>query len=154
MTALRQLHDAETSGPFSILIGTILSARTRDENTAKVVKKLFAVYKNAKDLSGARVRDVERIIKSIGGSTTDSIVLFSDARRSLRTSACNIQNDYTLAADLPHSPRSGTALPGFIHERMARCAKCTAPLLRANIQAVCKYLQHCTFTAQGYLWSF
>ena len=66
MTALRQLHDAETSGPFSILIGTILSARTRDENTAKVVKKLFAVYKNAKELSGARVRDVERIIKSIG----------------------------------------------------------------------------------------
>ena len=47
MTALRQLHDAETSGPFSILT-TILSARTRDENTAKVVKKLFAVYKNAK----------------------------------------------------------------------------------------------------------
>ena len=34
--------------------------------TAKVVKKLFAVYKNAKELSGARVRDVERIIKSIG----------------------------------------------------------------------------------------
>ena len=66
ITALRQLHDAETGGPFSILIGTILSARTRDENTAKVVKKLFAVYKNAKELSGARVRDVERIIKSIG----------------------------------------------------------------------------------------
>ena len=31
-----------------------------------MVKKLFAVYKNAKELSGARVRDVERIIKSIG----------------------------------------------------------------------------------------
>ena len=66
MTALRQLHDAETGGPFSILIGTILSARTRDENTAKVAKKLFAVYKNAKELSGARIRDVERIIKPIG----------------------------------------------------------------------------------------
>ena len=64
MTALRQLHDAETSGPFSILIGTILSARTRDENTAKVVKKLFAVYKNAKELSGAYVLTVhdERIV--------------------------------------------------------------------------------------------
>ncbi len=30
ITALRDLHDAQT-GPFSILIGTILSARTKDE---------------------------------------------------------------------------------------------------------------------------
>ena len=44
MTALRELHEAETGGPFSILIGTILSARTKDENTAKVVKKLFSKY--------------------------------------------------------------------------------------------------------------
>ena len=34
MTALRELHEAETGGPLSILIGTILSARTRDENTS------------------------------------------------------------------------------------------------------------------------
>ncbi|MDI1494946.1 MAG: DNA lyase [Cenarchaeum symbiont of Oopsacas minuta] len=66
MTALRELHEAETGGPFSILIGTILSARTRDENTAKVVKKLFSRYKNAKELAGARVSDIEHIIRSIG----------------------------------------------------------------------------------------
>src|SRR3972149_2507453 len=45
MTALRELHEAETGGPFSIPIGTILSARTKDENTAKVVKKIFSKYK-------------------------------------------------------------------------------------------------------------
>lgn len=66
MTALRELHEAETGGPFSILIGTILSARTKDENTAKVVKKLFAKYKTPKALAGAKVKDVERVIKSIG----------------------------------------------------------------------------------------
>jgi len=66
MTALRELHDAENGNPFTILIGTILSARTKDENTAKVVKKLFAEYKTAKDLAGAKTRDVEKIIKSIG----------------------------------------------------------------------------------------
>ena len=48
MTALQELHEAETSGPFSILIGTILSARTKDESTTKVVKVLFSEYKNAK----------------------------------------------------------------------------------------------------------
>ena len=66
MTALRELHEAETGGPFSILIGTILSARTKDENTTKVVKKLFSKYRSAKELSKAKVKDVEKIIKSIG----------------------------------------------------------------------------------------
>jgi endonuclease-3 len=66
ITALRELHEAETGGPFSILIGTILSARTKDENTAKVVKVLFSKYKNAKELANSKVKDVEKIIKSIG----------------------------------------------------------------------------------------
>ena len=66
MTALRELHDAETGGPFSILIGTILSARTKDENTAKVVRSLFARYRNAEELAGANLEDVEEIIRSIG----------------------------------------------------------------------------------------
>ncbi len=46
MTALREIHEAETGGPFSILIGTILSARTKDETTTKTVKALFSKYKN------------------------------------------------------------------------------------------------------------
>ncbi len=66
MTALNELHEAETEGPFSILIGTILSARTKDENTTKVVKKLFSRYKTPKALANAKVRDVEKLIKSIG----------------------------------------------------------------------------------------
>ena len=66
MTALRELHEAETGGPFSILIGTILSARTRDENTTRIVKRLFARYPDADALAGARLRDVERIVRPIG----------------------------------------------------------------------------------------
>ena len=65
ITALRDLHDAET-GPFSILIGTILSARTKDESTTKVVKILFLKYKNPKQLANAKLKDVEKIIKPIG----------------------------------------------------------------------------------------
>lgn len=65
MTALRELHEAET-GPFSILIGTILSARTKDESTTKVVKVLFSRYKTAKALANAKIKDVEKIIRSIG----------------------------------------------------------------------------------------
>jgi endonuclease-3 len=65
MTALRALHEAET-GSFSILIGTILSARTKDETTTKAVKILFSKYKNVKALADAKTKDVEKIIKSIG----------------------------------------------------------------------------------------
>lgn len=65
MTALRELHEAET-GSFSILIGTILSARTKDETTTKAVKALFSKYKNVKELANAKTKDVEKIIKSIG----------------------------------------------------------------------------------------
>ena len=66
MTALRELHEAETGGAFSILIGTILSARTKDESTTKVIKVLFSKYKNPKDLAEAKIKEVEKIIKSIG----------------------------------------------------------------------------------------
>ena len=66
MTALRELHEAETGGPFSILIGTILSARTKDESTTKVIKVLFSKYKNPQDLANAKLKDVEKIVKPIG----------------------------------------------------------------------------------------
>lgn len=65
MTALRDLHEAETS-TFGILVGTILSARTRDEYTTKVVKELFAKYEDAGALARAEIRDVEQIIKPVG----------------------------------------------------------------------------------------
>ena len=66
MTALRELHEAENGSPLSILIGTILSARTRDENTSAVVKRLFSKYKTAHALASAKVSDVQKIIKSTG----------------------------------------------------------------------------------------
>jgi len=66
MTALRELRDAENGSPLSILIGTILSARTRDENTSAVVKILFSKYKTAQELANAKVSDVEKIIKRTG----------------------------------------------------------------------------------------
>ena len=66
MTALRQLHDVENGDPFNILIGTILSARTKDESTTRVAGKLFTRYRSVKALADAKVTDVEKIIRSIG----------------------------------------------------------------------------------------
>jgi len=52
--------------PFQHLIGTILSARCRDEVTDVVSRDLFASYPTPERLAAARARDVERIIRRIG----------------------------------------------------------------------------------------
>ena len=41
-TALKELQMEEDNDPFKILIGTILSARSRDETTSKIVRKSFS----------------------------------------------------------------------------------------------------------------
>lgn len=66
LTALKQLQDEELGDPFKILIGTILSSRTRDETTTKVVKTLFKRFKNAKELAEGNLKEVKQIIHSIG----------------------------------------------------------------------------------------
>jgi endonuclease III len=66
LTALKQLQDEELGDPFKILVGTILSSRTRDETTTKVVKTLFKRFKNAKELAEGNLEEVKQIIHSIG----------------------------------------------------------------------------------------
>lgn len=66
LTALKQLQEEELGDPFKILIGTILSSRTRDETTTKVVKILFKRFKNAKELAEGNLEEVKQIIHSIG----------------------------------------------------------------------------------------
>jgi endonuclease-3 len=48
---------------FQLLVGTVLSARTRDENTELAVKRLFAKYKTPKELSKADLGDIRKLIK-------------------------------------------------------------------------------------------
>jgi endonuclease-3 len=66
LTALRGLQMEETGDPFKILIGTILSARTRDENTTKIVRKLFERFRTPHDLASADMDEIKKIIHSIG----------------------------------------------------------------------------------------
>ncbi|MDK2923520.1 MAG: endonuclease, partial [Pseudothermotoga sp.] len=52
--------------PFKILICTILSQRTRDENTESACEKLFARYKDAFDLAKAAPSDLYELIRESG----------------------------------------------------------------------------------------
>lgn len=66
ITALKSLRCEEGSDPFKILIGTILSARTRDESTTKIVHNLFLRFKNCRELANANLEEIKKIIRSIG----------------------------------------------------------------------------------------
>ena len=65
-TALARLQDSEDGDPFRILIGTILSHRTKDENTAKATENLFSRYKTPADLARADPRLVRKLIRPSG----------------------------------------------------------------------------------------
>lgn len=65
-TALADLRDAEAGDPFRILIGTVLSHRTRDESTSKATERLFQVYDTPEKLANADPKKVKELIRSVG----------------------------------------------------------------------------------------
>jgi endonuclease III len=65
-TALAELKEAEDGDPFRILIGTILSQRTRDERTTLATERLFRRFKGPDDLARADEAEVRELIKPAG----------------------------------------------------------------------------------------
>jgi endonuclease-3 len=70
--------------PFQLLIGTILSARCRDEVTEVISRKLFERYPTAERLAAAPAKDVQRIIKPIGFYRMKAKYVIETARRVLK----------------------------------------------------------------------
>lgn len=56
----------EGRDPYRVLIRTILSQRTRDENTDQASKRLFSKYKNVMEVASADVVDLEELIRPAG----------------------------------------------------------------------------------------
>ena len=51
---------------FQCLVGTVLSARTKDSNTAKASSQLFSVYPTPQKLARAPIKKIEKLIKPSG----------------------------------------------------------------------------------------
>jgi len=54
------------SDPYSVLISTILSQRTKDEITEVTSERLFSVYKTPKEIANAPIKEIENLIKPSG----------------------------------------------------------------------------------------
>ncbi len=52
--------------PFTILIATILSLRTKDENTARVCKELFCLVNTPQSLLKIKRDELEKLIRPVG----------------------------------------------------------------------------------------
>jgi len=61
-----KLVQASTEDPFSVLVATMLSARTKDETTAAVCERLFKVVRKPHDLDRLTRRQLQRLIFPIG----------------------------------------------------------------------------------------
>lgn len=69
MFELRNLYDIrvfEDKDPYRVLIRTILSQRTRDENTDLATSNLFEKYSTIEDVAFASAEDIEKLIKPAG----------------------------------------------------------------------------------------
>jgi endonuclease-3 len=53
----------ELGEPFKVLIATVISQRTREEQTTAISKRLFALYPDAASLADAPVDELERLLR-------------------------------------------------------------------------------------------
>ena len=65
-TPVVDLIKIKTDDPFKVLVATILSARTKDETTAKVAEKLFQKVNKAEDFDKLAYEELDKIITPVG----------------------------------------------------------------------------------------
>jgi endonuclease-3 len=96
--------------PFQVLIGTILSQRTRDENTDRASAKLFAKYPDPESLAAATQRQVEVLIHETG--------FYHTKARAIRATSREILTRF--AGVVPQTLPELTSLPG-VGPKTANC---------------------------------
>jgi endonuclease-3 len=105
----------ELDRPEDVLLATVLSARTRDEQVLKAYPALRARFPDLKSLAGADVEDIAKAIKTIGLYRAKAKSLQGIARALLREHQGNV----------PSTLESLIALPG-VGRKTANCVLCYA----------------------------
>lgn len=109
-TALQTLQREEGNDHFRILIGTVLSARSRDERTTKIVHDLFLRFRNSRELAEADLEEIKGIIRSIG--------FYNVKAKRIKDIARIITEDYD--GKVPETLESLLQLPG-VGRKTANC---------------------------------
>jgi len=96
--------------PFQVLVGTILSQRTRDENTDRASARLFRRFPDARSLARAAPRAIEPLIRATGFYRVKARVIRACAREILDR----------FGGEVPRSFAELTSLPG-VGPKTANC---------------------------------
>ena len=98
-----ELIEAQTKDPFKVLIGTILSARTKDACTAGAVRRLFdAGGGTPEGLEKLTVAEIEKLIHPVG--------FFRTKARHLKSLPGTLREKF--GGILPHTVEELCELPG------------------------------------------
>lgn len=98
-----ELIEAQTHDPFCVLVGTILSSRTKDACTAGAVKRLFAAGGNTPaGLEKLSVETLEKLIYPVG--------FYRDKARHLKKLPTVLKEKFN--GVLPHTVEELCELPG------------------------------------------
>ncbi|MGI0052752.1 MAG: endonuclease III domain-containing protein [Thermoplasmata archaeon] len=96
--------------PFQVLVGTILSQRTRDANTDRACAALFARYPDATSLADAPVAELEGILRPVG--------FYRAKARNIRACARAVRD--APGGVVPREMEALLALPG-VGRKTANC---------------------------------
>jgi endonuclease-3 len=113
MERLRQHYDLrvfEDGDPYRVLIRTILSQRTRDENTDRASAQLFSNYHNMEEIASSNPQDLEPLIRPAG-------FYHVKAKRIIEVSQMLLD---TFKGEVPNNVESLLKLPG-VGRKTANC---------------------------------
>ena len=97
-----KLNFLDFDNPFQILVMTVLSAQTTDNNVNKVKPQLFSRYPDCKALANAKQEDVEEIIRSTG--------FYHAKAKNIIAASKMLRDDFN--SEVPGTIEELTRLPG------------------------------------------
>ena len=92
-------HTRQT--PFQVLIGTVLSQRTRDEKTDEAAKALFSLYPSAEMLAAAEVEEIAGLIRTANYYNTKALRIKEISKIILERHAGNAPDTISELMRLP-----------------------------------------------------
>jgi endonuclease-3 len=100
-------HTRQT--PFQVLIGTVLSQRTRDQKTDEAAKALFSRYPSAEMLAAAEVEEIARLIRPANYYNTKALRIKEISKIILEKHSGNTPDTMVELMELPGVGRKTAA---------------------------------------------